>query len=99
MVDAWVWGGYLVWRFPQLDFLMHGYGDTFTISELQRNTDIRDLQPGWDNELQQTGCRVAILIPDSALAYALQHEEGWSVEDKTPDVEILTAPPNWPNAS
>ena len=40
VVDSWDWGGYLMWRYPQLDLLMHGYGDTFTVSELQRNTDI-----------------------------------------------------------
>ena len=52
VVGAWDWGGYLMWRYPQLDLLMHGYGDTFTTAELQRNTDIEALSPGWDDELR-----------------------------------------------
>ena len=78
VVNAWDWGGYLMWRYPQLDLLMHGYGDTYTIDELQRITDISDLQPGWDDELRATGCTVAVLRP-TGLAYALQHQMHWTV--------------------
>ena len=42
------WGGYLMWAYPQLDLVTHGYGDTFTDAELQRNVDIFSLEPGWD---------------------------------------------------
>ncbi len=37
VLDDWGWGGYLMWRYPQLDLVMHGYGDTFTTAELTRN--------------------------------------------------------------
>ena len=53
-----------MWRYPQLDLLMHGYGDTFTDAELQRNTDIIAMAPGWDDELRATGCTIAVLRPD-----------------------------------
>ena len=56
-----------MWRYPQLDLLMHGYGDTFTIAELQRNTDIQALAPGWDDELRATGVTIAVLRPTTAL--------------------------------
>ena len=60
----WDWGGYLMWRYPQLDLLMHGYGDTFTDAELQRNTDITAMAPGWDDQLRRTGCTIAVLTTD-----------------------------------
>ena len=30
VLDDWNLGGYLMWRYPRLDLVMHGYGDTFT---------------------------------------------------------------------
>ncbi len=88
-------GSYLMWAHPQLDLLMHGYGDTFTIPELERNNDILKLEPGWASELRETGVRIAVLEPDSQLAYALAHQEGWQVEHRSSDLEMLQAPAGW----
>jgi hypothetical protein len=94
VVNSWDYGGYLMWRYPQLDLLAHGYGDTFTIPELQRNTDILSLAPGWDEELRRTGCTIALLRP-TALAYALEHQEDWTVLHRSDSVMELQAPPGW----
>jgi hypothetical protein len=88
-------GSYLMWAHPQLDLLMHGYGDTFTIPELERNNDILKLEPGWASELRRTGIRIAVLEPDSQLAYALEQQEGWQVEHRSSDLELLRAPQDW----
>jgi hypothetical protein len=95
VVGAWDWGGYLMWRYPQLDLLMHGYGDTFTTAELQRNTDIEALAPGWDDELRATGVTVALQRPSSALSYALEHQEHWVVLHTSPSLVMLQAPAGW----
>jgi hypothetical protein len=94
VVNAWNWGGYLMWRYPQLDLLMHGYGDTFTMSELQRNTDISDVAPGWDDQLRKTRCTVAVLRPGSKLADALI-EQHWKVLHRSTNITELEAPPGW----
>lgn len=99
VVDAWDWGGYLMWRYPQLDLLMHGYGDTFTTAELQRNTDIETLASRWDEQLRATGCTVAVLRPMSPLSYALIHQEHWTVVHQSSTIEELRAPPGWTTAS
>jgi hypothetical protein len=88
-------GSYLMWAHPQLDLLMHGYGDTFTIPELERNNDILKLERGWVSELRDTGIEVAVLEPDSDLAYALSHQEGWQVEHRSSELELLRAPSDW----
>jgi hypothetical protein len=95
VVNAWDWGGYLMWRYPQLDLLMHGYGDTFTVNELQRNTDIVELAPGWDTKLRETGCTIAVLRSNSSLAYALEHQERWTVLHRSANIMELQAPPGW----
>lgn len=98
VLDSWDYGGYLMWRYPQLDLLMHGYGDTFTIAELQRNTDIADLAPGWDTDLRATGCTIAVLRP-TAVAYALEHQLHWTVLHRSAAIVELQAPPGWSSAS
>jgi hypothetical protein len=91
----WDWGGYLMWRYPQLDLLMHGYGDTFTDAELQRNTDITAMAPGWDDQLRHTGVTIAVLRPSDPVAYALEHQLGWKVVHQSPAIEMLRSPPDW----
>lgn len=95
VLDEWDLGGYMMWRYPQLDLLMHGYGDTFTTAELQRNSDIEALAPGWDRQVRATGVRVALLRPTDPLAYALRHEYHWAVLHSSPVIEELAAPPRW----
>ena len=98
VVSAWDQGGYLMWRHPQLDLLMHGYGDTFTIAELQRNTDIEGVKSGWDEQLRRTGCTIAVLPPQGALAKALVGEH-WTVVHRSASIEELQAPPGWATGS
>jgi hypothetical protein len=99
VVSAWDQGGYLMWRYPQLDLLMHGYGDTFTVDELQRNTDIQKVAPGWDDELRRTGCTIAFLRPKSPLASALAHRAHWIVLHRSASIEELQAPAGWATGS
>jgi hypothetical protein len=92
-------GAYLMWRFPQLDLVDHGYGDTFTGAELERNADIAALRPGWAELLRATGARYAVLRPSSSLAYGLRAAERWTVLDVSADLELLMAPAEWPAVS
>ena len=93
MLDDWGLGGYLMWRYPRLDLVMHGYGDTFTTAELDRNNGFVLISPGWEQDLRATGARVAVLRPWSLLAYALIAQEGWTVVHRSDTLEMLHAPP------
>jgi len=88
-------GGYLMWRFPQLDVVMHGYGDLYTHDELERNADIEGVRGGWVELVRGTGATYAVLAPGSPLAYALREVEGWSVAEVGDDLELLEPPPGW----
>jgi hypothetical protein len=92
LLNDWQWGGYLMWKYPQLNLVMHGYGDTFTTDELDRNVTLIQLEPKWDHELLAIGADLALLDPDTPLAYALVHSEGWTVVHSSDEVELLQSP-------
>ena len=94
VLDDWGLGGYLMWRHPQLDLMMHGYGDTFTTAELDRNQRLLGVSPGWETDLRESGARVAVLRP-STLADVLVDREHWVVEHSSPDLVMLRAPTGW----
>jgi hypothetical protein len=88
-------GAYLMWRFPQLDVVVHGYGDLYTDDELERNADIEGVRAGWVELVQDTGAAYAVLPPGSPLAYGLRAVEGWTVVEHSADLELLRPPPGW----
>ncbi len=92
LLNEWGWGGYLMWRYPTLDLVMHGYGDNFTEPELKRNRDIANVEPGWDKQVEQLDVNYALLHPDSPLAYALRRHEGWHVIHTSEDMQLLRSP-------
>jgi MYXO-CTERM domain-containing protein len=94
VLDDWDQGGYFMWRYPQLDLMMHGYGDTFTTDELSRNTGLIGVDAGWDTSLRESGARVALLRPWSRLAYVLE-QQGWHVVQESDEFELLRAPASW----
>jgi hypothetical protein len=89
------YGGYLMWRFPRLDLVTHGYGDTFTTPELERTATIESLEPGWVELLHDLDVEYAVLSPDSPLAYNLRDVLGWAVVEHTGELELLEPPPGW----
>jgi hypothetical protein len=88
-------GGYLMWRFPQLDVVMNGYGDIYTDDELERNADIDAVRAGWVEKVKGTHAQYAILPPGSPLAYNLRAVQKWSVLEVGDDLELLAPPPGW----
>jgi hypothetical protein len=97
VLNDWGGGGYFMWRWPQLDLVMNGYGDIYTEDELDRNFRIDATNPGWVASVQSTDARYALLDPGSRLAYALEELEDWKVIQRSDDLVLLTAPPGWPS--
>jgi len=92
LLDDEGYGGYLMWRFPQLQLVMDGYGDTFTSAELERTSRLEGAKPGWISDVHNTGAQWALLSSDSQLTYDLIHTQGWKVVKSSPDVVLLHAP-------
>lgn len=92
LLDEWSPGSYLTWRHPDLDVVMHGYGDLFTDQEIERNADISRLEPGWDRLVDEVDADHALVSPHSALGYALITIEGWHVVQEDDEYAFLTPP-------
>lgn len=84
-------GGYLMWRYPQLDFTYNGYGDIYTRAELDARLQLRSLAPGWQRLLAELDPAYALVAPQSPLASALV-DDGWQVLHRSPDLELLSPP-------
>jgi hypothetical protein len=93
VLNDWDSGAYFLWRHPDLNLVMHGYGDVFTDAELRRNVDITRLQPGWVESIDELDVDYALLRTDSALGYALVDVEQWRVIETDEDFTLLQPTP------
>ena len=96
VISDWGEGAYLMWRFPELDFVVNGYGDIYTDAELDRNLRLDGALPGWVADVKGTGARYALLKTGSDLAYGLDTQEGWEELDRSDTFVLLQAPDDWP---
>lgn len=94
VVTAWERGGYVLWRHPELDTIIHGYGDVFTDDELERNVTITESDEDWAELVRDTGAVDAFLAADSSLAYNLELA-GWQPVQEDEDWVVLEAPSDW----
>jgi len=85
-------GGPLMWMYPQLDFAYSGYGDIYTIDELEAKVDLFRLNPDWPSVLSALGAREALLPPDSRLTLALEEQLHWRVVRSSTELVLLHAP-------
>ncbi len=92
VLSTWSTSAPLMWRFPDLDLVANGYGDAYTVPELQRSSDIESVAPGWEDDLRATGVTVAVLPTDNPLADALVRDEHWKVLHRSRGLEMLAAP-------
>ncbi len=88
-------GGYLMWRYPQLDVVAHGYGDAYTDDELERNADIGAVRAYWLEDVKAVHPAYALLPPGSPLAYNLRQLQRWSVVAEGGDLQLLVPPAGW----
>lgn len=92
VLNDWPSGAYVLAAHPDLDLVMHGYGDVFTESELARNASLVRLEPGWDRLVAEVDADAALLDPGSALGYAVEHQLGWTRIQGDEEFVLLVPP-------
>jgi hypothetical protein len=92
VLSTWSTSAILMWRFPDLDLVANGYGDAYTVPELQRSSDLQSVAPGWEDDLRATGAEIAVLPTDNPLAEALVRDEHWKVIHRSSGLAMLQAP-------
>ena len=96
VLSDWGEGAFLMWRFPELDFVVSGYGDIYTDAELARNFRMDGTAPGWVADVKGIDARYALLKTGSELAYGLQTFEDWEELHRSDEFILLEAPDDWP---
>ncbi len=92
VLNDWGEGGYLMWAYPDLDFVVSGYGDIYTDSEIARNYRLDGTAPGWVADVKSIDPAYALVRPGSRLAYELQTLEDWKVIHRSEDLVLLEPP-------
>lgn len=92
VLNDWDTGTYFLWKHPQLDLVMHGYGDVFTPEELRRNAGIARLDPGWSEAIDELDVDYALVVDGTPLEYALSEVVGWREVESDSDYALLTPP-------
>src|SRR3546814_14347614 len=78
-----------MWKHPDLNFVLSGYGDIYTTEELDRNIDLVRVNPEWDETVDSIDPDLIILRADSPLTYALEQSADWSVIRSADGVTVL----------
>lgn len=78
LYDSYGWGGYLIWRlYPEYRVYIDGRADVYGDQFIEDYLRIYRAEPGWSEELDRRGVRVALIEPDSPIALALLNSPGW----------------------
>ena len=103
VLDDWGLGGFLMWRYPRLDLVMHGYGDTFTTAELDRNNGFLAGRPGLGARPARHRRPGGGAAPVVAAGLRADRHEGWTRRARVSEsLVMLRAPrlalaaPRWP---
>lgn len=73
--DAWAWGGYIMYAWPQAR--LHVDPLKFNSTTITSYSIIEDLRPGWQGELDKWDIRTVIVKAKSPTAMGLAREPGW----------------------
>jgi len=74
--DAWVWGGYIMFAWPEAK--LHVDPLKFNDTTMVTYTTIENLHPDWLDELKRWQVKTIIVQTKSPMARALQTAPGWS---------------------
>ena len=73
-----VWGGYLVYAWPEQRIFIDGGTDFFGDSLYEEYSRVRRLSPGWRKILERWDIQLALLRPKSSLAHELSRDSRWT---------------------
>lgn len=92
VLNDYVIGGWLRWAHPELDPLIDGLTEAYTVTELEDYRAMVSVSRGWEGLVNQTGADVALLPKDSPLAVALEERLGWCVAATGTQYALIEAP-------
>jgi len=85
-------GGYLLFADRDLDPVIDGRADVYSVAQLARYVAATQARPGWRQTVTASGATSAILPLDSPLGAALRSELGWTEAAHDGTYALLLAP-------
>ncbi|HSV40719.1 MAG TPA: hypothetical protein VLI04_18305, partial [Nocardioidaceae bacterium] len=93
VLNTWTLGGWLEWRHRNLEPVVDGLADAYTVEHLRGYIHTLELRQGWEEYVEQTGAETALLTSDDhELADALVSELGWRQVAEDEGTRLLVAP-------
>jgi hypothetical protein len=93
VLNTWTLGGWLEWRHRNLEPVVDGLADAYTVEHLRGYIRALELRPGWEEFVEATGARTALLtVDDRPLADALVAVLGWRQVGEDEGTRLLVAP-------
>jgi hypothetical protein len=72
-----VWGGYLLWAWPEQKVFIDGGSDFYGGELLRAHREVISLQPGWRDSLDVWRIDLVLVRSDGAMASELVREPAW----------------------
>ncbi len=85
-------GGYLLFADHDLDTVIDGRADVYTLAYFRAYFRAVDVKDGWERTVRDSGASAAVLRRDSALALALRSRLDWVARQQDDDYVLLVAP-------
>jgi len=93
VLNTWTLGGWIEWRHRNLEPVVDGLADAYTVEHLRGYIHTLELRPGWPEYVGGTGAQVALLTADDhELADALVAKLGWRQVGEDDGTRLLVAP-------
>lgn len=92
ILNSYELGGWLRWRHPELEPVVDGMTEAYSVPYLQDYARASFLSPGWEQVVQEYGARHALLAETSPLAAALTEHAGWTEVDRSRGYLLLRSP-------
>ncbi|TQM64546.1 hypothetical protein FBY41_0915 [Humibacillus xanthopallidus] len=78
LCNAWAYGGWLIWRHPDLKVTMDGRAEIYTGDYVTSYVMFELARPGWKEYVSRAGCDYALLQQGKPIVEALTSEARWS---------------------
>lgn len=83
------WGGYLVWRLPQLPVALDGRTNVYGEDRIVRFSDVWKGKPGWDSDPDLARANLVITPRDAAIASLLRGSSQFATVYEDPQAVIF----------
>lgn len=92
--NAYELGGWLRWRHPEVEPVVDGMTEAYSVQHLVAYGSAQAAAPGWEGTFEEWSPEAALLPENSPLALALRKQRGWILVGEDAGYLLLTPDPH-----